>query len=76
MRAASFTATIVGLVGALAGGASAQSVSPDEYRELARTILEELVEINTTNSDRGRKQHRQQTFLGSPICQQRPEVKY
>ena len=32
---------------------SAQNTSPPEYMELARSLLEELVEINTTNTERG-----------------------
>ena len=32
---------------------TAQSVPPDEYRALARSIFEELIEINTTDSERG-----------------------
>ncbi len=32
---------------------AAQSTSPPEYREMARSLLEELVEINTTNTERG-----------------------
>ena len=31
----------------------AQTTSPPEYMELARTLFEELVEINTTNTERG-----------------------
>jgi acetylornithine deacetylase/succinyl-diaminopimelate desuccinylase-like protein len=33
--------------------AGAQTTSPDEYMELARSIFSELIEINTTNSERG-----------------------
>jgi acetylornithine deacetylase/succinyl-diaminopimelate desuccinylase-like protein len=36
-----------------ARGAGAQTTSPDEYMELARSIFSELIEINTTNSERG-----------------------
>ena len=32
---------------------AAQNTSPPEYMELARSLLEELVEINTTNTERG-----------------------
>ena len=32
---------------------SAQNTSPPEYMELARSLLEELIEINTTNTERG-----------------------
>ena len=34
-------------------GAHAQTVSPERYRELVRDIFEELIEINTTDSERG-----------------------
>lgn len=34
-------------------GVSAQTLPPPEHRELARSLLEELVEINTTNTERG-----------------------
>ncbi len=33
--------------------ASAQNTSPPEYMEVARSLLEELVEINTTDTERG-----------------------
>jgi acetylornithine deacetylase/succinyl-diaminopimelate desuccinylase-like protein len=33
--------------------AAAQNTSPPEYMELARSLLEELVEINTTDTERG-----------------------
>jgi acetylornithine deacetylase/succinyl-diaminopimelate desuccinylase-like protein len=33
--------------------ATAQTMPPDEYVELARDIFSELIEINTTNSERG-----------------------
>ncbi len=32
---------------------AAQNTSPPEYMELARSLLEELIEINTTNTERG-----------------------
>lgn len=34
-------------------GVTAQNTSPDEYMTLARTIFAELIEINTTDSERG-----------------------
>ena len=37
----------------LAPQARAQTLAPERYRQLARDILEELVEINTTNTERG-----------------------
>lgn len=37
----------------LAAPGSAQNLPPDADRELSRAILEELVEINTTNTERG-----------------------
>ncbi len=47
--------TILALSAILAVPASlsAQNTSPPEYMELARSLLEELVEINTTNTERG-----------------------
>ncbi|MGB1656383.1 MAG: M20/M25/M40 family metallo-hydrolase, partial [Longimicrobiales bacterium] len=33
--------------------ASAQTMPPDEYMELSREIFSELIEINTTNTERG-----------------------
>ncbi len=37
----------------LAAPASAQTMPPQEYMDLAREIFSELIEINTTNSERG-----------------------
>ncbi len=44
-----------GLAAAVVAGssASAQTTSPEEYRDLARTIFSELIEINTVNSELG-----------------------
>lgn len=33
--------------------ASAQTMPPEEYMELSREIFSELIEINTTNTERG-----------------------
>ncbi|MEQ9570183.1 MAG: hypothetical protein RLN75_08345, partial [Longimicrobiales bacterium] len=46
-----FAALVVGHVPAAT--LSAQTLPPDADRVLARTILEELVEINTTNTEAG-----------------------
>ena len=32
---------------------AAQNTSPPEYMEMARSLLQELVEINTTDTERG-----------------------
>ena len=45
---ATFVATVLGV-----SSAAAQTMPPDEYMELARSIFAELIEINTTNSERG-----------------------
>jgi acetylornithine deacetylase/succinyl-diaminopimelate desuccinylase-like protein len=37
----------------VAPGLAAQSTPPAEYRDLARSIFAELIEINTTNTERG-----------------------
>ena len=58
---ARLTTAIVPFVAALAVAAAplapsplhAQNTSPAEYMELARSLFEELVEINTTNTERG-----------------------
>ena len=46
------TATAFAVVGVVAP-ASAQTTPPDEYMELALGIFSELIEINTTDSERG-----------------------
>ena len=40
-------------VGLLAPPVTAQTMPPQEYMDLARTIFAELIEINTTNTERG-----------------------
>ena len=47
-----FATTFVA-AGLLASPAAAQTMPPDEYMELARSIFVELIEINTVNSELG-----------------------
>ena len=50
LRPAGILAFTVGLT---AISTSAQTTSPREHMDLARSLLEQLVEINTTNTERG-----------------------
>ncbi len=50
---ASWAILAVGAIQAAPAPAAAQNTSPPEYMEMARSLLEELVEINTTNTGRG-----------------------
>ena len=47
------SAAMVGATLGVTTPVSAQTMPPDEYMELSRTIFSELIEINTTNSERG-----------------------
>ena len=51
--AASWAALAIGAMHLTPAPLAAQNTSPPEYMELARSLLEELVEINTTNTERG-----------------------
>ena len=55
MRNASSVLAALTLAAALAvpGAVGAQTTPPQEYMDLARDIFSELIEINTTNSERG-----------------------
>lgn len=49
----SFFALLGAAVLTPATGAAQDTMPPDEYQELAREIFAEIIEINTTNTDRG-----------------------
>ena len=51
--AASVALSAIAATALAPGTAAAQNTSPPEYMEMARSLLEELVEINTTNTERG-----------------------
>jgi acetylornithine deacetylase/succinyl-diaminopimelate desuccinylase-like protein len=51
MKTHLFAVAVSGLL--LGAPAHAQTVPPQEYRDLARSIFAELIEINTTDSERG-----------------------
>jgi acetylornithine deacetylase/succinyl-diaminopimelate desuccinylase-like protein len=53
LRRALYTVALAAVASLLAQPATAQTMPPDEYMELAREIFSELIEINTTNSERG-----------------------